>query len=154
MDKVIKFAANNKWLLMGLLAVMITAIVFRNDIKAFFKRTNQSDEDLATLANEAATTAPDKNKVLKKGDSGKEVLILQKYLLRDGGELPKHGADGIFGQETERALSGVVSPVPKKAVTSISLKDYEAGIWVRRNTGIAGQPITGNTLQDMQSVRY
>jgi len=42
--------------------------------------------------------------VLRRGDRGAAVLALQKQLLALGCGLPKYGADGDFGSETEAAL--------------------------------------------------
>jgi len=43
--------------------------------------------------------------MLKRGDKGKEVRDLQEKLLQLGYELPKFGADGDYGNETESAIS-------------------------------------------------
>jgi len=43
--------------------------------------------------------------MLKRGDKGKEVRDLQEKLLQLGYELPKFGADGDFGSETESAVT-------------------------------------------------
>ena len=43
-------------------------------------------------------------KTLRKGDKGAEVKDLQKKLLALGYTLPKYGADGDFGKETEAAV--------------------------------------------------
>lgn len=43
-------------------------------------------------------------KTLRKGDKGKAVMDLQEKLLRLGYSLPKYGADGDFGKETEAAV--------------------------------------------------
>jgi len=45
---------------------------------------------------------------LKKGSEGDLVVILQKWLLQNGGTLPNYGADGDFGTETETALVSVL----------------------------------------------
>jgi hypothetical protein len=45
------------------------------------------------------------NKMLKKGNRGKEVRELQEKLLSLGYELPKFGADGDFGSETVSAVA-------------------------------------------------
>jgi len=42
--------------------------------------------------------------VLKKGSRGKDVSEMQKILLKRGQKLPIYGADGIFGNETQRAV--------------------------------------------------
>lgn len=43
-------------------------------------------------------------RLLRRGMSGKDVLLLQRALLEMEYELPSSGADGDFGPETERAL--------------------------------------------------
>lgn len=58
------------------------------------------------------TTAPKDifaNFPLKKGSSGVLVKQLQTALLAQGGKLPKYGADGKFGAETEAALKSLYS---------------------------------------------
>lgn len=42
--------------------------------------------------------------VLRKGDSGETVKALQHLLIANGIKLPKHGADGDFGEETESGV--------------------------------------------------
>lgn len=42
--------------------------------------------------------------LLRKGDQGMKVKRLQQNLIKSGEKLPEFGADGIFGEETERAL--------------------------------------------------
>ena len=42
--------------------------------------------------------------MLRKGDSGEAVKALQYLLLANGVKLPKHGADGDFGEETEQGV--------------------------------------------------
>jgi hypothetical protein len=44
---------------------------------------------------------------LKKGSSGNLVKQLQQALIAQGGKLPKYGADGKFGSETEAALKSL-----------------------------------------------
>lgn len=44
------------------------------------------------------------DRVLKYGDSGADVKLLQEDLMRLGYDLPEYGADGDFGSETERAV--------------------------------------------------
>ena len=43
--------------------------------------------------------------MLKRGDGGTKVIKLQEALLKLGYELPKYGADGDYGKETEAAVS-------------------------------------------------
>jgi len=44
------------------------------------------------------------DRVLKYGDSGADVKLLQEDLMRLGYDLPEYGADGDFGSETDRAV--------------------------------------------------
>ena len=44
------------------------------------------------------------DRVLKRGDKGEDVRILQKDLMQLGYDLPRYGADGDFGAETEKAV--------------------------------------------------
>lgn len=50
------------------------------------------------------TPAPVSHKTIKKGDRGDEVKLMQKSLLSLGYSLPRYGADGDFGSETETAV--------------------------------------------------
>ncbi|MDQ0257008.1 N-acetyl-anhydromuramyl-L-alanine amidase AmpD [Evansella vedderi] len=43
-------------------------------------------------------------RTLRRGDHGEQVRRLQNALMQAGVNLPQFGADGIFGQETERAV--------------------------------------------------
>ena len=47
---------------------------------------------------------PKKHKTLRRGDKGTEVREMQILLLQHGEGLPRYGADGDFGGETERAV--------------------------------------------------
>ena len=44
------------------------------------------------------------SRLLKKDTEGSDVKQLQEYLLQLGYNLPKYGADGDFGSETEAAV--------------------------------------------------
>ena len=44
---------------------------------------------------------------LRKGDTGTDVKTLQECLIKAGYELPVHGADGDFGDETETAVNAL-----------------------------------------------
>lgn len=44
------------------------------------------------------------DEIIRRGESGPEVLVLQRNLIKLGYKLPKYGADSDFGAETEDAL--------------------------------------------------
>jgi peptidoglycan hydrolase-like protein with peptidoglycan-binding domain len=46
----------------------------------------------------------DDERLLRKGDKGTAVRLIQESLLAQGYALPAHGADGVFGPETEAAV--------------------------------------------------
>ena len=68
-------------------------------------------------------------RLLKRGSSGEDVRDLQKYLLELGYELPRYGADGYYGAETEEAVKQFqrahgdeeTQPAPVVAVTGGSV---------------------------------
>ena len=71
---------------------------------------------------------------IRKGDKGTEVRNLQKKLLELGYKLPKYGADGDFGSETEAAVKafqkdwgltqdGIVGPETQKLLESAPAKE-------------------------------
>lgn len=59
---------------------------------------------LALLTEDAPDAAPDAEPTLRRGDRGDAVGRMQTLLLARGESLPRYGADGIFGGETEGAL--------------------------------------------------
>lgn len=72
--------------------------------------------------------------VIRKGDKGTAVRNLQKKLLELGYKLPKYGADGDFGSETEAAVKafqkdwgltqdGIVGPETQKMLDSVPAKE-------------------------------
>ncbi|MEP0263094.1 DUF4157 domain-containing protein [Dokdonia sp.] len=54
--------------------------------------------------------------LIKKGSKGSHVRIVQQALLDAGFKLPKHGVDGVFGNETKKAVKDfqTASKLPKK----------------------------------------
>ena len=64
------------------------------------KRAGYGEEYYNTYAKGEATMAS----TLKKGDKGEAVKTLQRYLIEAGYPLPKYGADGDYGTETETAV--------------------------------------------------
>ena len=61
-------------------------------------------EDAPETTPDTAPSAPDAEPTLRRGDRGEAVTRMQTLLLSRGESLPRFGADGIFGGETERAL--------------------------------------------------
>lgn len=68
--------------------------------------------------------------ILKKGSKGSAVKTLQKALIMAGEKLPKYGADGVFGAETEKAVKsfqkkkklvvdGIYGPKTKAALEKV-----------------------------------
>ena len=92
--------------------VLLFVAYYSKDIMAWSKRTMMKDN--------TSGGKEDGADVLKKGDTGVAVTKLQNGILSiDEDLLPKYGADGVFGQETENAL---VELYGKK---SISLNEFE-----------------------------
>lgn len=78
-------------------------------------------------------------KTLFKGARGKDVFELQSMLLTLGFKLPNYGADGIFGDETEKAVmdfqytygiqvDGIVGPETRRALEE-AYSLYQQGKW-------------------------
>ena len=65
-------------------------------------------------------------KTLRKGDKGAEVKELQEKLLRLGYSLPRYGADGDFGKETEAAVKAFQADNGLKADGIAGTKTLEA----------------------------
>ena len=84
------------------------------------------------------------DRVLKYGDEGEDVKELQKDLMRLGYDLPKYGADGDFGSETERAVKHFQQEhgLPEDGV--MDDEDYDA--LFRALDGERHVVITGNSV--------
>jgi len=114
----------NKWIRWGLIALSVAIVaylLFRKDVNAYASRTLKGPvgED------EPPTDGQNERTLLKKGMRGRYVGVLQKEIMADGGKLPKFGADGIFGRETEKALMSVMEGMGGIPVKEISLLDYK-----------------------------
>lgn len=110
---------NNKKVLIGLsVALLIAAIVYRQKIADFVKEkiTGGGVDDEVDFN---SLPKVDRSKLLKIGVSGVEVKELQGRLLTAGAVLPNSGVDGIFGQETEKALQAVLG------VKQTTLEEYD-----------------------------
>lgn len=97
MEKFLSFFKNldtKYWVLILLILVVIVLIV------VYYKNKNK---DIKEYEPELPTKFP-----LRKGSSGEEVIRLQQYILsKNPGLLPKYGADGIWGNETESAVFSI-----------------------------------------------
>ncbi|GAA0454150.1 N-acetylmuramoyl-L-alanine amidase [Alkalibacillus silvisoli] len=101
--------------------------------------------------------------LLQNGDSGSEVEQLQNDLREAGERLPRHGADGIFGDETESAVrsfqrsagiqvDGIVGPETRQALEEVISNSSElpSGIYRRGDRGEAVRQIQ----KALDSVRF
>lgn len=79
--------------------------------------------------------------IIQKGDKGEEVKKIQKLLLERGYKLPKYGADGDFGSETEAAVKafqkdwglkqdGIVGEETLKMLESVPAKEKRYSVTV------------------------
>lgn len=85
------------------------------------KSTRQTREANYTLEQIKNGTA-----VAKKGDKGGVVKSLQNLLMQAGGSLPKYGADGDYGSETEAAVKAFQTKNGIGADGEIGKKTYDA----------------------------
>lgn len=94
-----------------ILIIIILLIVFWDKLKAAIAKKTATIPPSQTNASGSDGAAPlDYNKILKRGDRGEEVKLLQRWL--------GVTADGIFGPITESAL------LQKKGINNISLTEY------------------------------
>ena len=70
--------------------------------------------------------APETRKTLRKGDKGDAVKELQEQLIQLGYLLPKYGADGDFGKETESAVKAFQMDNGLNADGVVGAKTYAA----------------------------
>lgn len=108
MEKIVSFFQGldtKTWILILIILVAITAIVI------YYKNKNKD----VTNESELSSQFP-----LRKGSSGEEVRKIQEYILtKNPGLLPKYGADGQWGSETE---SAVVQLFGKSEITEVEYK--------------------------------
>lgn len=92
------------------------------------KKVDFSDVETPAPEDPEHTTpeAPETRKTLRKGDKGEKVKELQEQLLRLGYPLPKYGADGDFGKETETAVKAFQMDYGLKADGVVGAKTYDA----------------------------
>mgnify|MGYP002626369700 FL=1 len=103
----------NMWIALSV-AVILLYFLYAGEINAFAKRS------LSKGIESDPSQAVDNSRVLRIGDSGQDVMILQNKILQSGGSLPKFGADGIFGKETQSALNELTG------LTKISLNGFDS----------------------------
>lgn len=108
-------AKNITKLVAGALAVVGAYFVFKYFQKQkTVKRSSENNTDTT----KDTTPKPTNGFPLKKGSSGRMVSSIQQWILKiDPTLLPKYGADGKFGSETESALNKLIG---KKTVDSNS----------------------------------
>lgn len=72
--------------------------------KCWYKLPFIDYNDGATQVTPPSVDVPLGSRLLKRGDKGGDVKAMQELLLQLGYALPKYGADGEFGSETEKAV--------------------------------------------------
>ena len=109
MEKILSFFKGldtKYWILILVILVAITVIVI------YYK--NKDKENV--IEPELSSKFP-----LRKGSSSEEVRKIQEYILsKNPGLLPKYGADGQWGSETE---SAVVQLFGKNEITEVEYKN-------------------------------
>lgn len=96
---------NQFLVLAGIFAVTLAGyLIYRRAKK---KASENQSESMSGGGTTSRSTNIFSNFPLKKGSSGNLVKQLQQALLSQGGKLPKYGADGKFGSETEAALKSL-----------------------------------------------
>lgn len=107
-------AKNTNKIIAGALALVGVYFIFK-----YFKKPSKTTAPVEPAPTGGATTTPipvSSGFPMKKGSKGKNVAAVQQWLLKiDKTLLPKYGADGDFGSETEAAVQKVLG---KKTVDS------------------------------------
>lgn len=90
----------------GILAATLAAYLIYQRAK---KKSAEKEAEAASGGGNTTSKSANifSNFPLKKGSSGNLVKQLQQALMSQGGKLPKYGADGKFGSETEAALKSL-----------------------------------------------
>ena len=65
---------------------------------------------------------------LKKGSKGRNVIIWQQILLISGENLPRYGADGDFGSETEAATIKFQKRIGSFADGEVRNSEWQKGL--------------------------
>ena len=134
-----------KWTLIAAPILIGGIIVYKklkkDDKPSIGGKKSDTDVNKTTPAIEIKTPPVPKPKEssgfpLKKGSKGAKVKELQIYLLRiDAKSLPKFGADGDFGSETESALKKIMG------TTSVGTQAELDAIITKANTYTKGAPL-------------
>lgn len=114
-----------KWLI-AIAVIAAIAYYFRKDLeRGWNKITNYGKDDSGTGTETATKISLDKNKVLKKGDTGNEVRQLQAELNKINSNPPIQ-VDGVFGADTEARLEMLlgVTTVNLVSVPDLVLANY------------------------------
>lgn len=96
------------------------------------------------LVASAPAPEPEIHPMLKFGSRGTDVKFLQSMLLQLGEQLPKYGADGDFGRETETAVKsfqkknglevdGIVGPITWAKIDELAAKTEDKNKLVRED---------------------
>lgn len=102
---------NKKNIIAGVLAIVGLYLVI-----SYIRKNKAEAKDKLPKKRVVAPRIPVYNYPLQKGSKGAYVTLLQKYILDiDSTLLPKFGADGNFGSETEAAVQKLLG---KKTINS------------------------------------
>lgn len=135
--------------ILGLAAIAIGGyLVIRNILKS---KGEQS-------APQATSTLPESNSKgeypIKKGSKGSGVKKVQDILLQiDANALPKYGADGDFGKETEAALFKYLKKLSVDSFIDIQSLQAIADAKTQQNVDDTRQVMARNTIADWRSGR-
>ena len=143
-------AMNKKYFkILGLAAIAIGGyLVIRNILKA---KSSQSTP-------QAPSTLPESNSQgeypIKKGSKGSGVKKVQDILLQiDANSLPKYGADGDFGKETEAALFKYLKKLSVDNYGDIQSLQAIAESKTQQNVDETRQVMARNTIADWKAGR-
>lgn len=145
-------AMNKKYIkILGLAAIAIGGyLVIRNFLKA--KNSTQSQEP------QTPSTLPESNSKgeypIKKGSKGSGVKKIQDILLQiDANALPKYGADGDFGKETEAALFKYLKKLSVDSFIDIQSLQAIADAKTQQNVDDTRQVMAKNIIDDWKNGR-
>lgn len=115
MKKITAFYSKNKFLVWAGIAAVIFYL--------YWKNRDEVDSAAITATGGFDENKADPEKIVKKGDRGPEVSVIQRLMKRDGADLgdygpEKDGIDGVFGNKTLSALKAI------KGKEQISISQY------------------------------